>query len=518
MNQKKLGILLSYINLIMSMAVNIFLTPFLIYSLGDVDYSLYKVIHSFAGPLSMFHLGISTIVIRSIVRYKNLPEYSEKEKSNTIALSLIVSAILSTIIFVVALVMHRLIPIMYGDSYTLESIELGQRIFLIFVGSTVLHMLTDTFSGCLVGHEKFAISSLFPIIKTGFRAVFWVVCLKLGGGLVSIAMIDLISASLIFVFSVLYSVLKLREIPKLSCIDKTQIFEILSFGVAIFLQAFVNQVNNNVDVMILGVYVENKEIITMYSSALAIYGIYNSLVSSISSFFLPQATKLVTMNASGKEITDFVIKPGRFQAAIAVACVSGFALFGKNFITIWIGSSYQEAYWIIIALMVPVTVPLVENAMISILDASLKRIYRSTVLVIMAIINVIVSIILVKIIGFWGAAIGTVLSLILGHGFLMNYYYSKTFNLEIGRTFRSIFKGILPAGAISSGICIPLSLYLPNTFLMFVVKCISFLIIYLIFLWVMGFTSAEKKMITDTFKKTVGLFSKLKGEPNEQIK
>jgi O-antigen/teichoic acid export membrane protein len=70
MNQKNRGIILSYVNLLMGMAVNLCFTPALIVALGEVDYSLYKVMQSFAGPLSVFQLGISTVVTRSIVRAK----------------------------------------------------------------------------------------------------------------------------------------------------------------------------------------------------------------------------------------------------------------------------------------------------------------------------------------------------------------------------------------------------------------------------------------------------------------
>ena len=44
MNQKRVGIILSYINLCLNMIINVVITPFLIHSLGDVDYSIYKVI------------------------------------------------------------------------------------------------------------------------------------------------------------------------------------------------------------------------------------------------------------------------------------------------------------------------------------------------------------------------------------------------------------------------------------------------------------------------------------------
>lgn len=501
MNQKRTGIIISYLNLLLGMVVNVFLTPFLISTLGDVDYSLYKVMQSLAGPLSMFNLGISTIVARSVVRHNNVIDYSEKDKQNTMALALLASCIMSVFVIVAGLFVYQFIPEFYGDKYTDTEVDTGGKLFVIFLISTVLHMLTDAFSGCIVGHERFVVNSSIPLIKTVLKILLLVVLLKSGMGVVAVVTVDLVLAMVVFLFTAGYAVLVLREIPKLYCFDKKQIIEILSFGAAILLQAFVNQINNNVDTVILGGTINEKSIITMYSSALAVYAIYNSMISVITNFFLPKATKLVSQSASGKELTDFVIPPGRFQAIVAVGCICCFALFGKNFITIWIGEKYLNAYWVILMLIVPVTIPLVENAVISILDASMKRTFRSVVLVIMAILNVIVSIILVDFIGFWGVALGTVLSLVVGHGILMNIYYAKTFNMEIVRMFFSIFKGILPAGIAASLLCVPLSLFLNNTFFLFLLKCVSFVLLYGIFLWLFGINDDEKKSLKKIFEK-----------------
>lgn len=501
MNQKRVGVILSYANLALGMVVNIFLTPFLIRMLGDVDYSVYKVMQSFSGPLAMFHLGISTIVTRSIVKYQTTENASKEEKENTFALSVIASGIMAVIVMIAGAVMLILISKIYGNTFTVESLTAARKVFIIFVISAVLHILTDAFSGCLIGHEKFAISSGLTLSKTALKLILVFVLLKLGAGVIAVVLVELIIAAMIFIFSLCYSMSVLNERPKLSYFDKKQILEILSFGLAIFLQAFVNQVNNNADTMILGAYIEEKRIITMYSSALAIYSIYNSLISAITFLFLPKATRLVNKNASGKELTDFVVKPGRFQAVIAVACICGFALFGQNFINIWIGEKYHEAYWIILMLIIPVTVPLVENAAISILDATLKRIYRSVVLVIMAVINIIISIILIKPLGFWGAAIGTVLSLVIGHIILMNYYYAREFKMEIGRMFLSIFKGILPSGLLASVLCVPVVLFLDNTLFLFIIKCCLFIVVYALLLWIFGLNDYEKDIVIQTIKK-----------------
>jgi O-antigen/teichoic acid export membrane protein len=391
------------------------------------------------------------------------------------------------------------IPDIYGKNYSHDGIVLGQKIFMVFMISTVLHMITDAFSGCIVGYEKFLVTSTLQLSRTLIKMILWFVLLKTGVGVLAIACVDLFISIITLLFSVGYAVLILHETPRLYYFDRKKFYEIISFGLAIFLQAIVNQVNNNVDTMILGAYVTDKAIITMYSSALTIYAIYNSLISVIANFFLPKATRLIHQNALGNELTDFVIAPGRFQAVIAVASILGFSLFGRNFICIWIGEKYLDAYWITLMLMIPVTIPLVENTMIAVLDASLKRIYRSVVLVIMAVMNAVISLWLVSAIGFWGAAIGTMISLVLGHGVMMNFYYAKTFHLQIVRMFYSIFKGILPAGIMTTLLCIPVS-WLPNSISWFLIKCTIFIVIYGVFLLLIGLNSSEKKMISKALK------------------
>ena len=75
-DQKKIGISLSYISMLLSTIANIVVTPIIISALGDNDYSIYKVMQAFAGPLIMFNLGVATIVTRAIVRYNTLESCS----------------------------------------------------------------------------------------------------------------------------------------------------------------------------------------------------------------------------------------------------------------------------------------------------------------------------------------------------------------------------------------------------------------------------------------------------------
>ena len=72
-------------------------------------------------------------------------------------------------------------------------------------------MLTDSFSGCISGHEKFAVSSSIQLFRTLLKVVLWIVLLNLGMGVLGVACVDLIISLLTFLFSVFYSNLALGE-------------------------------------------------------------------------------------------------------------------------------------------------------------------------------------------------------------------------------------------------------------------------------------------------------------------
>ncbi|WP_278453838.1 hypothetical protein, partial [Thomasclavelia spiroformis] len=57
-NQRKAGVILSYVSIVLNMLISLFFTPFLISSLGDAEYGIYRIVQSFAGSLSIMTFGI----------------------------------------------------------------------------------------------------------------------------------------------------------------------------------------------------------------------------------------------------------------------------------------------------------------------------------------------------------------------------------------------------------------------------------------------------------------------------
>lgn len=80
---------------------------------------------------------------------------------------------------------------------------------------------------------------------------------------------------------------------------------------------------------------------------------------------------------SDKSISDLFIKVGRVQWFIILLILCGFILFGQNFILLWAGSDYADAYWMTLLLFIPSAIPLIQSLGIVILQARNKMRFRS---------------------------------------------------------------------------------------------------------------------------------------------
>lgn len=216
--------------------------------------------------------------------------------------------------------------------------------------------------------------------------------------------------------------------------------------------------------------------------------------SAVSGVLFPRINKLI-VEEKHQEVDEIFLKVGRLQYILLGLISSGFILFGKDFITLWVGKEYIEAYSIALWIMIPLTVPLIQTTGISIMQAKNMHQFRSIVYFIIAILNLILSIILVKKIGVIGCAIATGFSFILGQIIVMNIYYKVVVKLDIIKFWKNIFHMSIPI-AIGMALGYILNLYLVEVnYLNFLIKTGIYTLVYALLLWFMALNSYEKAQI-----------------------
>ena len=100
----------------------------------------------------------------------------------------------------------------------------------------------------------------------------------------------------------------------------------------------------------------------------------------------------------------------------------------------------------------PTTIPLVQNVCLSILRAQNKMLFRTVAVCVMAVFNLLFTLIGVPKYGPIAACIGTAIGLIAANIIAMNIYYAKVIKLNIVRIFANIFSRIWLCCLISAGV------------------------------------------------------------------
>lgn len=500
-NEKKYGMFLSYIHIIVYSLTNIVLTPFLISHLGVTEYGIYQLISSFAGYLVIMNFGTGTVMTRYVALY--LGKHDKNGEANFIAMCLIITGVLAVLIAILIALLYNGLGNIFSTSLTLIQLEKAKILYLIVAINVIVELISQALNGVALAYEKFVILNFLQIIRTIFKVTFVVLLISLGFNSIAIVSVDLLLSVVFLFWSIWYILCLLKVKIKLYKFDKTIFIDVAIFSFAIFFQSIVNQVNSNVDKTILGIMI-GLQSVTLYSIAMNIFSVFSITSTVAISIYLPELTKMVANGADGEKLTDAIIPPSRIQTIISGSILFGFLLFGRDFIVVWMrSSSYLDAWFIGIIIMIPMFFNYTTGIVVSILDASRKRLFRSIVLGIMAILNVVISVLLVKKIGYLGAPVGTAIVTFVGQIVIMNIYYKKYININISRMFKEIFRGILPSLIIAAIMTLPFVYLIPLGLKGLIVKGGVFMIALSLSLYSKGFSVQEKQLFYRIFHKTI---------------
>lgn len=501
-SERKIGAGLSYISTILNSLVSIFITPFILVTLGDVEYGIYRSISALTGQLALVSIGVGTMATVMVARYNaRQDENAKKERENFLAMAITASVLISLLVLVIGGILYIGIDRLYANTLNEAQISLTKRLYVLLVLNVALYLLRDVFTGIINGYEKFAYSGLLKVFRIVLRVILILILLSLGFKSIGLVMCDLIVSITLILLDVIFCFGKLKVKARFHYFDKLLFKTMFTFSAAILLQTIVNQVNQNLDSVILGAMIV-PERVTIYSLALTIYVAYNGVGSAISSLFTPEAARLVQRNEGQREIQSFTVKVGRIQLLINALILGGFICIGRDFISIWAGRGKEDVYFISLMLLLPACFANTLCGANSILDGYMKRMGRSIILVIMAAFNVVSSIIMIHFIDYWGASLGTATSVIVGQIGLMCLYYKRIFDFDIKRYFYGISKGILPAFilGIMFGILvgqIPCS----SGFVRLMLEGSAFCIVYGGIVVRFGLREEEKQMLFGMLKK-----------------
>lgn len=499
-SEVKIGAILSYIVIGLNMIISVLYTPILTRSLGQSEYGLYSIVSSIISYLTILDLGFGNAIIIYTTRYRAKKLKDEEEKLHGMFFK--IYTFIGVIAGLIGAILYFNVSNIFGNSMTSEEIEKAKILMLILTFNLVATFPLSVFTSIITAYEKFIFSKLINIFRIVLTPIIMIPLLLNGFKSISLVIVITVLNIGTLLANMIYCFNKIEIKMKFGKIDFKLLKEIFAYSFFIFLNTIIDKINWNIDQFVLGA-VNGTIQVAIYSLAAQVNTLYLNFSTAISGVLLPKVTNMVSNKESNSEINKLFIKVGRLQYIFLSLIVTGFIIFGRQFMIFWGGQEYVQAYDVACILIIPVTIPLIQNIGISILQAKNKHRFRTIVLFAIAILNVAISIPLAKKYGAIGSAIGTSIGMLLGPTIIMNWYYKK-----IGIRIKEFWKNIISMSIpililfiIAS--CVIKFIDISNIFNM-IIAVIIYTLVFAIVDWIFVMNDYEKNLILKPIKKIGG--------------
>ena len=491
--EKEISIIITYIGLILGIIIYFFVTPYAIKGLGKEYFGIYNLVYTIVSYFTVLDFGFGDAIIRYTSKYLTLKDFKKLASIN--GLFIIIYLIIGIFSLLIGLLLINLSNNFFKALSTTELLTVKQMMKIALV-NIVLSFPLSIFVSILKGYGKFILAEIIHVLKLLLSPLSILLGLFLGYKCVGIITIQTIINILVSLIPMIYCIFCLKiKFSKSSKDDICLIKEIFKFSFYVFLGLVVTKVFWSTDQLILGTFVGSFAV-SICSLVSQIVQYYSSITETITKPYLSIITKKITLSKNKTiDFTDIFIKIGRIQFFLLLLIMSVFIIFGKEFIYLWAGEEFEQVYYLTLLILIPFTVPGIQNIGVAILQAMNIHKFRAILYFSIAIINVFISIYLVKKYGIYGTTFGTVIALTLGHIIIMNIYYNKKLKLNL-KTFWSNMLLILIK-------MLPLLLFsfyfnkflnVKISWLTFILKCFVYSILYMIILYKFIINSSEKEI------------------------
>lgn len=507
-NQLRAGAILSYVNLGIGNIIPFIYTPIMLRILGQSEYGLYGMAASVVAYLSLLNFGIGSTVVRYITKCR--AEENIKEEKNIIGLFSFIYILIAVLILVVGSIVSLNPQWYYGNTLDPQQLEKIKILLCLMTFNTAISFPISIFSSIIISHERYIYKKLIDMLSTIISPMLNLVVLFLGFSSVGMTVASTIIQIITLFANVFYCQKVLKIMPCYKNMPFKILKEVFTFSIFIFLGELVNMLYWTTDKVILGAMVGTVAV-AIYNIGATFNNIMQQLSLGISSVLTPKITTMVVKGESTEKLTELFIRIGRVQYIIIAFVVSAFIVFGQQFIILWAGEGYSDAFYVALLTMIPVAVPLIQNVGLSIIIAQNKHRFRSIVYAFIAILNIVTTILLIPYFGIIGASLATSIAYFIGPIAIMNWYYYKKTGIDIPLFWKNILKmSIVPVILTIAGI-IACKYFVIDSLLSFVLCALIYTVIYFPLFWFFEMNDYEKGIVTEPLKKVI---KKLKKSSN----
>ena len=467
-------------------------TPIVLHSIGDEPFGIWAFIGSITIYLSVLDFGLGPAVVRfsAEARGRGRPEQTNELAS----VALVLYAAIGVVTLVAGAVLAWFVPSLIETPSDLVW-EARIATFLVAISLGARFPL-GLFYNLLGGHQRFDVQNLGNFVSTVLYALLVALLIPVGGGLVLLGAITLVTTLVRLVVPLRW----LRsELPDLrlrrSYVTRSHVRALTSVSWSNFLVHVANKVVFSTDVVVVGIVLGPRAAAT-FAIAAKLFQLAFGLASAATSLLYPAFAEYEGAGDAERQ-RGLLVAGLRGGAAAALLLALPLLFIPDQLITAWVGEGYDESAPVLALLAGVVLVHqpiwlLTQYLIARGLQRSIARL-----LVGAAGVNVVLSIALAELVGTWGVALATLLAdaavLLVALPFLV----APAVGLGAVSLARAILQPALPAFAAAAVVLtvVPLATD-AHTLLGLVPVGVAWLLLGSAAIWRLGLTSADRRSFT----------------------
>lgn len=497
-SQIKSGALLSYVVLALQNLVGLLYTPFMLRMMGKSEYGLYSIAASIVAYLTVLDLGFGNAVVRYTAKFR--AEGKQEEQYEMFGMFFLLYCGIGLIALLAGGVLYWNAENIFDASMTANELSRTKIILALMVFNLAITFPFSLFGSIITAYEQFVFQKVIAIVRIILNTVTMIVLLNMGYKAIAMVVVatifNVLTLGLNFWYCKHYLKIKLKFVR----FQWDFLKEVSVYSFWIFLNAIMDRIYWSTGQFVLGAYA-GTVVVAVFAVAIQLEHMYMSFSTAISGVFLPKVTAMAVRESDGRAISDLFIKTGRIQYCVMILVLTGFFLFGRQFIRLWAGEGYDDAYIISMLFFVPLTVPLIQNLGITILQARNQMKFRSLLYLVISLVSLGAQIPLSKYYGGIGCACAIAGALVLGQILVMNVYYQVKQKIDIVGFWIEIIKMSFVPGVLTVLTYYILQQHALDSVVKLAAGIVLYLMVYLPLFFMLSMNAYERDLILKPIKK-----------------
>jgi O-antigen/teichoic acid export membrane protein len=395
-----------YVAIAVNIIVGMLMLPFNVSHLGKSAYGLWILTASIMTYFSMLELGYGSAQVKFAAQYRaRRDSQAINEVASTLFFLFVGLGIVAySIAVVLAFNFERLFNV------TPEQASTGRTVLLILAVYVALGFPFSVFGGIVNGFQRNYLNGVVSIINVGVQAIVNVIVILAGYGIVEL--VATTTAVHVLCYGA-YRANAYRVFPslriRLKYVKATRLREVTAFSSILLLIEIAAKINYATDTMVIGAFMSTAAI-AVWAVAQRLIAATRMLTNQLNSALFP-----VVVDNAAKGRPDrlrFVLIQGtRLSLAMVIPIASVLCLLAQPVVLVWVGPGFLESVPVIYLLAGVVTTRVGCATATTLLKGADRHKFLAGTNLAIAVVNVILSIILVQRLGLIGVALGTLIPL-----------------------------------------------------------------------------------------------------------